>query len=230
MIVHVADLVARPPRPLDRQRDRADDLRAAGRHLDAVVGVAGGSVAVNRRVDVRAARPGAVLALDDHHPGALAQHEPVPASIEGTRGSRGRVVVRHRHDLHPREAEHHAGRDAGIGASRQQDVGFAGSNERRGVADRIGRARAAARQHVADPVQPERDRDLARHHADNRHRNRVRRHLPLTLAEKVGVLPLANVDATAATADDDAGLGFADPQAGVAPRLAGGDHAVQRGA
>ena len=102
--------------------------------------------------------------------------------------------------------------------------------QRRRVADRVGRARAAARQHVADAVQPQRDRDLARHHADDRDRNGVRRDLAAALDEEVVVLPLADVDAAAAAADDDAGVRLADPQAGVSPRFARGDDADQRGA
>ena len=109
-------------------------------------------------------------------------------------------------------------------------VGVAGPQQRGRVADRVGRARAAARQHVADAAQPQRDRDLARHHADNRHRNRVRRDLLAALDEEVVVLPLADVDAAAAAADDDAGVRLADAQAGVGPRLARGDDADQRGA
>ena len=50
------------------------------------------------------------------------------------------------------------------------------------------------------------------------------------LDEEVVVLPLADVDAAAAAADDHAGARFADAQPGVVPGLARGDHADQRGA
>ena len=58
----------------------------------------------------------------------------------------------------------------------------------------------------------------------------VRRDLPAAVGEEVLVLPLADVDAAAAAADDHAGVGLTGAQPGVAPRLAAGDHAEERGA
>ena len=91
-IVDVADLLAAAPGALDRQRHRADDLVAVRRHLHAVIRVAGRAVAVDRRVDRRAARPRAILALEHEHPRALAEHEPVAAASNGRDASAGRSL------------------------------------------------------------------------------------------------------------------------------------------
>src|SRR5262249_601942 len=87
---------------------------------------------------------------------------------------------------------------------------------------------APARQHVADPVEPQRNRDLARHHADDRDRDRVRRHLLPAFDEEIVVLPFADVDPAAAAADDHAGIRLADAQSGLGPRFARRDDADQR--
>ena len=68
---------------------------------------------------------------------------------------------------------------------------------------------------MAHAAQTQRDRNLTRHHADNRDGNRVRRHFPPVLGEEIGVLPLADIDSPSAAADDYTGARFADSQAGV---------------
>ena len=177
---------------------------------------------------MRAARPRRLLALEHQHPGALAEHEAVAAAVEGPRGGRRRVVVVRRHHPHPREAVDHARRHAGVDAAREQRVVLAVAQQRQRVADRVGGARAAGREHVADAVQPQRDRDLARHHADDRHGDGVGRDLLQAVGEELAVLPLADLDAAGAAADDDAGARLAEAQAGVDPGLARGDDAGQR--
>ena len=67
-------------------------------------------------------------------------------------------------------------------------------------------------------------------HADDRDRDGVGRDLAAALDEEIVVLPLADVDAAAAAADDDAGFRLAERQAGVDPGFARRDHADQRGA
>ena len=81
---------------------------------------------------------------------------------------------------------------------------------------------------MADAAQAERNRNLARHHADDRHRDRVGRDLAAAFDEEIVVLPFADVDAAAAAADDHAGVRLGDAQPGVDPRLARRDHADQR--
>ena len=228
VVVDVADLLDGAAGSLDCQPHRADDLLAVGIHLHAVIGVAGGAVAVDRRVHPRAPRAGAVFTLEHHHPGAFAEHEAVAAAIEGARGCRRRVVVARRDDAHLREAEDHAGRDAGVGAAGEDHLGFAAADQRRGVGDGVGRARAARRHDVADAVQLERDRDLARHHPDDRDGDRVGRDPLPAVGEELRVLPLGDVDAAGAAADEHAGVGLVQAQSGIGPRFPRGDHGDQR--
>src|SRR5581483_11840844 len=105
-------------------------------------------------------------------------------------------------------------------AARQQRVVFARANERGRIPERIGGTGAAAGEDVADAVHAERDRDLARHHAADADGDRVRRHVAAAGREEIFVLALADIDAAAAAADEDAGIRLAGAQAGVAPRFA----------
>jgi hypothetical protein len=54
------------------------------------------------------------------------------------------------------------------------------------------------------------------------------RDLLQAVGEELAVLPLADLDAAGAAADDDAGARLAEAQAGVDPGLARGDDAGQR--
>ena len=78
------------------------------------------------------------------------------------------------------------------------------------------------------PRKPERDRHLARHHADDADGDGVGSDVAPAVGEEVAILRFADVDAAAAAADDHSGAGLVDPQAGVVPRLARGNHGQQR--
>ena len=82
---------------------------------------------------------------------------------------------------------------------------------------------------MADAMQPQGDRDLARDHPDDRHRDRIRRHLAQRVGEELAVLPLPDLDAAGAAADDDPGAGLVQMKSRVRPRLTRGDHAGERG-
>src|SRR5687768_2236177 len=229
VIVNVTNFLRRPPGLADRLRHAPHNLFAVRVHLDAMVGVARRRVTVDRRINVRAAGPRAILELECEHPCALTEHEPVAAAIERPRRFFAAIVVARRHGAHAREAEDHAGQHAAVGAAGQHHVTLPVPQHHRGVADRVGRAGAAGGKDVADAAQAERDRDLARHHAANADGDRIGRHLLAVVLEKVAVLPLTDVDAAATAADDHAGIGLGKPEAGVAPRFARGQHAKQRG-
>src|SRR5690606_6607837 len=94
--------------------------------------------------------------------------------------------------------------------------------------DRVGRTRTAGRDDVADAVQLERDRDLTRNHADDRHRDRVWRDAVPPAAEELFVLALGDVDPPRATPDDHASARLVEPKPGVVPGLARGDDGDQR--
>ncbi len=131
VIVDVADVLFGAARPLDRETHRADDLFALGIHLDAMIGVAGRSIAVHRRVDAGAARQGPVLAFEHQHPRPFTEDEAVARLLERARRFGTVVVVARRHCTHLREAEDHPRRDARVGAAGQQHVGLAAPDQRR---------------------------------------------------------------------------------------------------
>ena len=209
VVVDVADLFRTPVGATQRGLDAADDLHAIGIHLHAMIGVAGRCVAFDAGVDGGTAGARALLPLEHQHPRAFAEHEPVAPTIEGPRRRGGTIVVARRDGAHAREAEDHARQHAAIGAARQDDVVVTRPNQGRGVADRVGRARAPAREHVTHPAQPQRDRDLTRHHPADADGDRVRRHVSAAGREEILVLLLADVDASAAAADQHAGARLA---------------------
>ena len=81
---------------------------------------------------------------------------------------------------------------------------------------------------MADAAQAQRNRDLARHHAADPHCDRVRRDVLAVVLEEVLVLALADVDAAATAADDHAGIGLGEAEAGVVPGFTRGHHAEER--
>src|SRR5262245_42052879 len=76
----------------------------------------------------------------------------------------------------------------------------------------------------------QRDRDLARHHATDTNRNRVRRDMASACREEILVLLLTYIDAAAAAANENTGMWFAGSQSGITPGFASRDDTEQRGA
>jgi hypothetical protein len=130
------------------------------------------------------------------------------------------MVVARRDRAHPRETEDHARCDAPVSAAREQDVGLASANQARRIAERIGGAGASGRKHVADATQPERNRHLARDHADDADGDGIGRHVLAAGGEEVAILRLADVDTAAAAANDDSRVRLVDAKVRVVPRLA----------
>src|SRR5713101_4350647 len=93
VIVHVADGLTLPARPLNRQAHGAHDLFAIGCHLNAVIRVAGRSVTIDGGVNLGASRSRPIFAFEHDHPGALTQDEAVTPAVEWARRLRRRFVV-----------------------------------------------------------------------------------------------------------------------------------------
>src|SRR5512132_48678 len=81
---------------------------------------------------------------------------------------------------------------------------------------------------MADSVQAERDRNLARHHPADTDRDGVRRHVPAARGEEIFVLFLADVDAAATAANQYTGALFPITEPRIAPCFACRDDAEQR--
>ena len=229
VIVDVADLFRTAARAVESCLDAPHDLDTARIHLHAVVRVTRGPVSFDPRVPGCPTGDRAVLPLEHEHPGTLPEHESVTPAIEGARRLARAVIVVGRDGPHTRESEDHPWQHTPVGASGQQHLVFARSNQRGRVPQRVGGTGTAARQHVAQAAEPQRDGDLARHHAADAESDGVRRDVATAVGEEVLVLLLADIDAAAAAANQYARVGLSCTQARVAPRLARGDGAKQRG-
>src|SRR5262249_4093890 len=77
--VDVVDLLGADPGPGESDPDRP------GQTPPGAFAVERRAEADNLGVDSRAALPGVLQLFEDEHPSALAEHEPVPATVEGPR-------------------------------------------------------------------------------------------------------------------------------------------------
>src|ERR1019366_4303824 len=144
VVLHVADVLGTEAGVGDRLAHRPCRLLAGFVEAHAVVRVAGRAVAADLGEHPRAARARALERLEDEHPGALAEDEPVPPRIE-------------------RAARRRRGAHAGRG------------DEPRRVGERIGRGRAAGRDHVRAALEAETHRDLRGERSHRAGRDRVDR-------------------------------------------------------
>ena len=138
-----------------------------------------------------------------------------------------RIVIARGHGAHPREAENHPRRDTPVGTARQHDVQIPRPQQRGGIPDRVGRTGTPGGHHMTDAPEAERDGQLARQHADDANGDGVGRDVLAALREEVLVLRFAHIDAAAAAADQNAGVGLADLQAGIVPGFTRRNHAQQ---
>ena len=203
VVLHVADVLGREAGVGERLAHRARRLLAGLVEAHAVVGVARRAVAADLGEHPRAARARPLERLEDEHPGALAEDEPVAPRVEGAARRRRGVQAGRREDLHEREAGHDAGRDDGVGAAREDEVLVAPRDEPRRVGERIGRGRAARRDHVRAALEAEAHRDLGGERPHRAGRDRVDGGLLQVAAVPVAVHPLEEIHGAAARAEDD---------------------------
>ena len=209
----------------DRRMADAIELRG---NLHAMVRIAGRAIPRDFGEDRRPAGFGMAALLQDKHPGPLAEDEAFAVEAERPRGPGGVVPGAGRDETHPLKGKEDTRRDGRISPAGQHHRDDPAANQRCGVANRIGAARAAGRDHMADAVQLERDRDLAGHHPDDRHRDRVGGHALPAVAEELGVLTLGDVDAARAAADDHAGVRLVEAEPRIRPRFGCGDDRDER--
>ena len=82
VVIDVADFFRTPMRAPECHLDASHDFGSIGIHLHAVIRIARRSVPLDARIRANAARDRAILAFDDEHPRAFAQHETVAAAVE----------------------------------------------------------------------------------------------------------------------------------------------------
>jgi hypothetical protein len=173
---------------------------------DAVVGLAGGTVADELSVDAGAAGEGAFAFLDGEEPGAFGEDEAVAVGGEGPGAAFGVIVPALGHDAHELEATEDEGGDGGVGAAGDNAVDHAGLDHAHGVAEGVGGRGAARGNDVGEAAEAEVHGDFAGEGADGRGRNHIDGAVLELAGEIETVLFLGEGLAAAAGADDDGNL------------------------
>ena len=161
------------PGLLDRPPGGPDRPDPAGRREGDVRGVRRRPVADDLGQRLRAPRPGVLERLEDDDAGALADDEAVAVLVERARGAPG-IVVPGGERLHRGEAADDGLVDAGLDAAGEHDVGVAAPDRLPGLADGMGAGGAGGDGRPVGPERPELDRDLARRHVRDAHRDEER--------------------------------------------------------
>ena len=159
--VDVVDVLDRDPGPFHRRLHGAIGAVAVlGRGGD-VPGVARHAVADDLGVDLRAARPGVFVFLEDDDPGALAHDEAGMAPVIGARGLLRRVVIGGAQGLAGEEAGDTERHDGALGPARHHHIGIVQHDHPRRVANSVHAGGAGRHDGVVRPLQAVADRDLA---------------------------------------------------------------------
>ena len=218
--VDVVDLFRHNARLPDRHRHHT--ARAVGilRRRCHMVGIAGEAVADDLRIDVRAAPPGELQFLENHHAGALADDEAVAILVEGPAGVRRIVVACGERPHRGKPADAHR-RDGRLGPAGNHCVGIASLDDLNRFADGVRRcgARRAGRQ--IRTLGAETYRHLAGREIDDGGRDEERRDLARPAVEQGFVLPFDRAEAADTGPDEDAhieGVLRRDAQPGVIHR------------
>ncbi len=173
MRAHVADVLRREARVLERGGHRDAGARTGLVRIGQMRGVATRAVARQLGVDARPARQRVLTLLEREHARALADHEPVALGVEGAAGALGAVTQRRERAQVAVAREHH-GRDRRVGPAREHRVGAARADQPERDADciRTGSARGAGRRRRAAQLQRARHRGAGR--VGERERNEER--------------------------------------------------------
>jgi hypothetical protein len=220
MGVHVGHVARLGPGVLQRQLDRAPRAAALGLRRGQVVRVRGRGVALQHPENACAALTRRRLLLEHQHAGALTEHEPVAAPVEGARYA----LLRER--LHLREAGDRERSERRLGAAGHGAIGVAVCDQPRRHADRV--SARGARRHRAERLaaQPVLHRDDPTRRVRHQDRDAERGHLVGTALLHDRVLLLDRRDPADARADHAGGAvrvaGEALLEAGVGERFARG--------
>ena len=133
-----------------------------------MVGVPGQPVAEDLRVDLRSARAGVLVLLQNDDPGPLAHHEPVPVGVPRTRGALGIGRVLRAQRLAGIEARDADLADRTLGAAGHHDVRIVQRDQARRISDGVRAGRAGGDDRVVRSLEPVPDADLARDQVDER--------------------------------------------------------------
>ena len=170
-----------------RQRYRTGNAGSLGIGTRDVVGVIGVAVAHDLGINVRTARLRMFHALQHEHAGALAHHKAVAVCIERA-ASRRRVRISGECTA-GRKACNGIGDNGRLGSAREDRVGIAMLDGAERLTHGMGRGRASSHDGQGWAFRLVTDRNVARSHIGNHHRDHVRgRAAGPTIGDRVDVV------------------------------------------
>ena len=156
-----------------RQRYRTGDAGSLGIGARDVIGIIGVAVTHDLGINVRPASQRVFHALEHQHAGALAHHKAVAVCIERT-ACRRRVRISGESTA-GRKARNGIGDDCGLGAASQDCIGIAMLDGAERLAHGMGRGRAGGHHGQGRALCLVADRDIARSHIGDHHRDHIGR-------------------------------------------------------
>ena len=156
-----------------RQRYRTGNAGSLGIGARDVIGIIGVAVAHDLGINVHTARLRMFHALEHEHAGALAHHKAVAIRIERTT-SRRRIGIGSECTA-GRKARNGIGDDDRLGTAGENRIGIAMLDGAERLAHGMSRGRARGHHGQGRAFCLVADRDIARSHIGNHHRNHVRR-------------------------------------------------------
>ena len=156
-----------------RQRYRTGNAGSLGIGARDVIGIIGVAVAHDLGINVRTARLRMLHALEHQHAGALAHHKAVAIRIE--RAACRRRVRISGESTAGCKARNGIGDDCGLGAAGQDCIGITVLDGAERLAHRMGRGRARGHHGQGRALCLVADRDIARCHVGDHHRDHIGR-------------------------------------------------------
>ena len=157
----------------NRQRYRAGNAGSLGIGARDVIGIIGVAVTHDLGINVRTARLRMLHALECQHAGALAHHKAVAVCIERAASRRGIGVGGQ--CAAGRKARNGIGDDCGLGTASQDCIGIAVLDGAERLAHGMGRGRARGHHGQGRALCLVTDRDIARCHVGDHHRDHIGR-------------------------------------------------------
>mmetsp|Transcript_5005 Transcript_5005/g.20004 ORF Transcript_5005/g.20004 Transcript_5005/m.20004 type:complete len:392 (+) Transcript_5005:560-1735(+) len=192
MCVDVRDVFRSHVRVVHGDLNRASEALSLRVRGGDVVGIAGGAVPSELAVDLRAARLGVLLRLEDEHTAAFAHDEAGAVFVEGTGSTRGIVVEGGDHGLHGREASKAERSERRLRATGDHDVRLAALEEVQRRAERVGARGTSAHHTEVGSLSTKLDGDDARSGVGDECRDQEGRH---ALEPRAAAVLLGKADA-----------------------------------
>ena len=147
-----------------RQLQCAGGLPAVGHDRHPVIGVAGGAVTDQLRIDRGLAFLGVLQLFHHQHPAPLGQHKPFPVAVERTRAAGGVLIEMNRVGPQALKPRHHGRGHTGFHAAGQHPILLPGTDGIEGIAHRVGRTGASVGNHMTAALQAEKNGNFTRQH------------------------------------------------------------------